>query len=249
MWIYTIILISVTIISMIVLAGRVAVRRSRIAKAAVLGNGLVFPILLWSLGALGYLTLGIRTDRWGGPFLLYLGAAGVAQLLYSGLRRWLRQHVEHYHMPCPHCRCPMQILGEGRQDAALSPQQTLETQAGGMQFEVWQCARCGHCAVEGIPVDRAEGCQKCGWRTAVLSEYIVVAPTETTAGKKRITASCINPACGYQVARDRKMAATGTGTSTTILDRTSDTPDEGDSSHFGGFGGGQSGGAGSTRGY
>jgi len=216
-------------------------------RAARGGAGYIF--FLWT-AALGVLIILLAKKI---PFLslLSFGAAPVAAGgLWSAARRRMKKRVEGYRLACASCGSPMDLVPEDADEALLAAEEAAEELAGGMDYELWLCPRCGAREQFAVKLPKAGPCPQCKRRTLVRSVETLAAATTAQGGRERITDACRNPKCGYAKSWERNTAR--------IVPAASSSGARGSSFHsssFHGssssgrssFGGGRSGGGGASR--
>ncbi|HJQ20525.1 MAG TPA: TPM domain-containing protein [Gemmatimonadaceae bacterium] len=138
---------------------------------------------------------------------------------------------------------PMRRLDESADDSMLAREQLLEEGLRSVDYDVWVCDTCGDKQV--IPYQRwfsgYEVCTKCKRRTCKRTQTVLVAPTFTSDGKRRVVRDCRN--CGHH--DDREVAIPHLQSSSGGSSGGSGGGGGGGSS----FGGGSSGGGGAGRSY
>lgn len=99
---------------------------------------------------------------------------------------------------CPSCRVDMWRLDGGAEDKYLNDGQKLEKSLGSVDYQVWQCPKCGDHYLQGRPrwLSSFAGCHTCGYRAMKVSELITVHPTEYSPGEKQIDKECYQ--CGFR---------------------------------------------------
>jgi uncharacterized protein len=141
---------------------------------------------VWNSGASS------TSDSVGAPlFLVIVGvviAAAIGLILRArfGKRR------------CPSCRIDMARLYGGAEDQYLDDGQKLEKSLGSVEYEVWQCPKCGihDLKAQYRWFSSFAGCHSCGYRTMKVGELITVHPTEFSPGEKQIDKECYR--CGFR---------------------------------------------------
>jgi uncharacterized protein len=221
---------------------KVAQKRGRAAKLKAAQGGGVFA-LTW-LGSIGGFAALAAVNKTILPFLVSLGAVPIASSVGLGKAlKSLRRRLADYKEPCAKCGQPMDLLDEQADDAFLTSEEVAEEKAGGMDYEVWQCASCGASESFALKLGKASACPQCKRRTLVTTTTTLVAATRTSGGKVRIEADCQNPACDYLKVTERhtpRLPPPSSGSS-----GSSGRSSSGRSS----FGGGRSGGGGASRGW
>jgi uncharacterized protein len=126
--------------------------------------------------------------------LLFLGIAGVVIAAIIGVIL----HARFGKRRCPSCRIDMARLYGGAEDQYLDDGQKLEKSLGSVDYEVWQCPKCGihNLNVQYRWFSSFAGCHSCGYRTMKVGELITVHPTEYSPGEKQIDKECYR--CGFR---------------------------------------------------
>ena len=126
--------------------------------------------------------------------LLFLGIAGVAIAAVIGLILRARLGKRR----CPSCRIDMARLYGGAEDQYLDDDQKLEKSLGSVDYQVWQCPKCGSHDLQSQYrwLSSFAGCHSCGYRTMKVGEMITVHPTEFSTGEKQIDKECYR--CGFR---------------------------------------------------
>lgn len=127
----------------------------------------------------------------GLPLSVILGVVIVAVL---GLIWYARSRQRR----CPSCRVDMGRLDGSAEDQYLNDGQKLEKSLGSVDYQVWQCPKCGDHYLQGRPrwLSSFAGCHSCGYRAMKVSEVITLHPTELTPGEKQIYKECYQ--CGFR---------------------------------------------------
>jgi len=229
------------------IARRVAKEKGRAAKErAARGAGVIG--LTWLGSAAGLTTLAATTGSVL-PFLVSLGLVPAAAT-FGQVRslRALRRRIAGYQEPCGKCGQPMLLLDEQADDAFLSAEELAEEQAGGMNYEVWQCENCGASTSFALKLAKAAECPKCKRRTLITTTSTLVAATRTSGGKVKIETDCRNPNCDYLKVVQRntpRLPPPSSGTSGSSSRGSFHSSGSSRSS----FGGGRSGGGGASKGW
>nr|HPH45196.1 hypothetical protein [Candidatus Aminicenantes bacterium] len=203
--------------------------------------------LAWTGGAAAGIVLAVVNKT----VLPYLAAFGLVPAVGSFIQgralRGLRRKIAGHREPCSKCGRPMDLLDEQADDAFLSVEEAAEEEAGGMDYEVWQCGSCGASESYAMTLGKAAACPRCGRRTLVTATTTLVAATRTSGGKVKIEADCRNPNCDYRKVTERSTP------------RLPPPPPPGRSFSSGhgsfgssgrsSFGGGRSGGGGASKGW
>ena len=212
--------------------------RGKAARAKVIGGAVAPTIIAWT-GALisFFLILGFGKEFFP-PFAAMLAAPGLAtagQLLTS---RMLKKRLASYRLPCPKCNQPMDMVADSDDENFLTPEEAAEEKAGGMDYEFWQCPKCGASERLAVKLGKAGKCPQCERRTLVSSTTTLTAATSSQGGRVRVTETCLNPTCGYSKTREHD---------TPRLSSPSSSSGSSSSSHSSSFGGGRSGGGGASK--
>lgn len=184
-----------------------------------------------------------------GLILLSFGAvAGIGGLIYASSRP----------PKCVRCETELTQLSEAQEDPFLSEEQKFEEDLGAVDWQVWNCPKCN--AKRITPQEKFfstyHRCRRCANRTARQERFVLQYPTYTFPGVEEIREICEWPRCRHQSRHQRsiprKVHSTssggfvggfGGGFSPGGSGRSSGSSgDSGPSS----FGGGESGGAGSS---
>jgi len=99
---------------------------------------------------------------------------------------------------CPSCRVALGRLYGGAEDQYLDDGQKLEKSLGSVDYQVWQCPKCGYHDLQSQYrwLSSFAGCHSCGYRTMKVGEMITVHPTEFSTGEKQIDKECYR--CGFR---------------------------------------------------
>src|SRR5262245_43580591 len=99
---------------------------------------------------------------------------------------------------CLSCRIDMARLYGGAEDQYLDDGQKLEKSLGSVDYEVWQCPKCGihDLKAQYRWFSSFAGCHSCGYRTMKVGELITAHPTEFSPGEKQIDKECYR--CGFR---------------------------------------------------
>jgi uncharacterized protein len=126
--------------------------------------------------------------------LLFFGIMGVVIAAVIGLIL----HARFGKRRCPNCRIDMARLYGGAEEQYLDDGQKLEKSLGSVDYEVWQCPKCGihDLKAEYRWFSSFAGCHSCGYRTMKVGELITVHPTEYSPGEKQIDKECYR--CGFR---------------------------------------------------
>ena len=136
----------------------------------------------------------------------------------------------------------MARLDEDEDDAHLYPGEVAEEKIGSADYDVWACQSCAHVLKVrfGKLWSRYSKCPKCQSRTKSSTTKTVLAATEYSQGKVRVTETCAH--CDYRQETNKrtpKIHRTDTGS----YSGSSSFSSGGSSS---GFGGGSSSGGGAS---
>ncbi|MCX6565977.1 MAG: TPM domain-containing protein [Candidatus Aminicenantes bacterium] len=226
------------------IARRVAGKKGKAAKEKAALGGYNAVLLTWVGSVIAFIVLA-AVNKAVFPYLLSLGVVPAAASFGQGRAlKALRRKIAAYREPCGKCGQPMSLLDEQADDAFLSAEELAEENAGGLDYEVWQCDNCH--ASESFPVKlgKAAACPKCGRWTLVTTTTTLAAATGTSGGKVKIEADCKNPSCDYQKITERntpRVPPPSVGSSS--FSGRSSFGSSGRSS----FGGGRSGGGGASK--
>jgi uncharacterized protein len=99
---------------------------------------------------------------------------------------------------CPSCRVALGRLYGGAENQYLDDGQKLEKSLGSVDYQVWQCPKCGYHDLQSQYrwLSSFAGCHSCGYRTMKVGELITVHPTEFSPGEKQIDKECYR--CGFR---------------------------------------------------
>jgi uncharacterized protein len=99
---------------------------------------------------------------------------------------------------CPSCRVALGRLYGSAEDQYLDDGQKLEKSLGSVDYQVWQCPKCGFHDLQAKYhwLSSFAGCHSCGYRTMKVGELITVHPTEFSSGEKQIDKNCYR--CGFR---------------------------------------------------
>lgn len=132
------------------------------------------------------------SDSGGGlPFLVI---AGLVIAAFLGLL-W---HASFRKRRCPSCRVALMRMDGGAEDQYLDDGQKLEKSLGSVDYQVWQCPKCGHHDLQAQYqwLSSFAGCHSCGYRAMKTNELITLHPTEFSPGEKQIDKEC--HCCGFR---------------------------------------------------
>jgi uncharacterized protein len=137
---------------------------------------------------------GVSSTSDSGGALLFLVIAGGVIAAVVGLIL----HARFGKRRCPSCRINMARLYGGAEDQYLDDGQKLEKSLGSVDYEVWQCPKCGihDLKAQYHWFSSFAGCHSCVYRTMKVGELITVHPTEFSPGEKQIDKECYR--CGFR---------------------------------------------------
>jgi uncharacterized protein len=217
-------------------------KRSRAEKLKAASAGAGFLSLIWTAAPAGVIALLASGGGAAAPLLSALSPVA-ATVLWSKLRKGLKERAADYKLPCASCGSTMDLVPEDQDDARLSVEEAAEERAGGMDYELWTCPKCGAGERFAVKLGKASACPKCGRRTLIRSRQTLAAATSSHGGRERITDDCNNPKCDYVKTWERTTPRIGTASSSSGRSGFSGSSGSSRSS----FGGGRSGGGGATR--
>ncbi len=218
--------------------------RSRADRRKAARAGFGYWFLMWT-AAIG---AGLAMLKSVGPSLSLLGFAlfpFASNILWASTRRSMKKKAAEYKLPCRACGSPMDLVPEDADDAQLSVEEAAEETAGGMDYELWICPRCGAKELFSVKLGKASACPQCARRTLVRAREVLAAATTACGGRERITDACRNPKCGYQKTWERNTARIVPAASGSGGGRSGFSGSSGSSRSS--FGGGRSGGGGASR--
>lgn len=116
----------------------------------------------------------------GGGAVVLVGGA------YAGLRYRPRR--------CPACQVRMARLDEVQDDAHLTTEEQLEERIGSVDYDVWQCRRCGYSTKIGWQawLSSHSRCPSCHRKTMTTENETVREATTSSSGEGRRTENCCN---------------------------------------------------------
>jgi uncharacterized protein len=131
-------------------------------------------------------------DSGGAPLFLVIVGVVIAAVI------GLILHARLGKRRCPSCRIDMARLYGGAEDQYLDDGQKLEKSLGSVDYQVWQCPKCGFHDLKAQYrwFSSFAGCHSCGYRTMKVGEVITVHPTEFSPGEKQIDKECYR--CGFR---------------------------------------------------
>lgn len=208
------------------------------ARAKIIGQAKVTTILIWIAAAISFFLI----FGFGGKFLPPLVAMLATPALATGSQlltgRMLRSRLAAYRLACRSCGQPMDMVADSDDEKFLNAEEAAEEKAGGMDYEFWQCPKCGAAERLAVKLGKAQTCPKCRRRTLTSSQTTLVTATASRGGKVRVSETCINPNCGYTHTAEKntpRLAASGSSGGSESR------------SSSGSFGGGRSGGGGASK--
>jgi uncharacterized protein len=160
---------------------------------------------------------------------------GIASLV--GFRKWRRLHPRR----CAQCHTRMTRLDEAQDDDHLSKGELAEENIGSVDYDVWQCASCGHHLTLRYPKWTSDyrSCPQCHNRTLQSATETIEAATTSDAGSARVTETCAF--CTYTHEFIKTLPR--------ITEHSSSSSSSDGGSSGSSFGGGSSGGGGASRSY
>lgn len=218
--------------------------RSKAGRLKAAGAGVGYWLLMWTAAVIA----GIALLKGGGSALSLLGFAlspVASNILWASTRRAMKKKAASYNLPCPSCGSPMDLVPEDADEALLSPEEAAEETAGGMDYELWTCPRCGGKELFSVKLGKASACPQCARRTLVRTHEVLASATTAHGGRERVTDTCRNPKCGYLKTWERNTARIVPAASVSGTGRSGFSGSSG--SGRSSFGGGRSGGGGASR--
>ena len=211
--------------------------RGKAARAKAIGSGVAPTILVWFAAVIGFFLILGFGGQFLPPLIAMLATPGLATAtqLFSG--RQLKKRLETYRLPCAKCEAPMEMIDDSRDDHNLSVEEQAEEKAGGMDYEFWQCPKCGADEKLAVKLGKAAKCPQCGRRALTSSTVTLTTATREQEGNERVTETCLNPKCNYTKTSERSIPRLAAATSSS----------PGASRPSGSFGGGRSGGGGASK--
>jgi uncharacterized protein len=124
----------------------------------------------------------------GRPVLLLALVALVAGVGYLALRA----------PRCRKCQIPMTLLSEKEDDAYLTPIERTEEKLGSINHAIWLCSGCGESRKISrlAPFSGHSHCASCGAKAALSTSWVIVSPTYSSYGERRVDTSCAH--CNHQ---------------------------------------------------
>ena len=208
------------------------------ARAKIIGQAKVTTILIWIAAAISFFLIFGFGGKFLPPLVFMLATPALAtggQLLTA---RIFRRRLAVYRLSCRECGQPMDMVADSDDKKFLSAEEAAEEKAGGMDYEFWQCPKCGAAERLAVKLGKAQTCPKCRRRTLTSSWTTLVTATANQGGKVRDSETCLNPNCGYTHTVEKntpRLAASGSSNNS------------GSRSSSGSFGGGRSGGGGASK--
>jgi uncharacterized protein len=212
--------------------------RGRAARAKIAGGTPASVIMAWIAAVVSFFLILGFAGKFLAPFLAMLAAPGLATAgrLFAG--RVLKRRLAAYHLPCAKCGAAMAMVEDSQDEKFLSAEEAAEEKAGGMDYEFWQCPKCGAEESLATRLNRASKCPQCKRRTLNSSHVTLAAATREQAGRARVIETCLNPKCNYSKIREH---------STPRLAAPASSRPGASRSSSASFGGGRSGGGGASR--
>jgi uncharacterized protein len=217
----------------------VFLNKAKAAKEQAIRSRMFLPTVIMIVGAIGMFLIAGAAEKIFLPLLGYFGMVFAGLGLQAFLHRQLEKYISLYHLICPNCESEMDMVDEISDNKFLKVEEMAEEQAKGMDYEFWNCPKCGHIERFDVKLHGAGKCPECGRRSLLTTKTTLVAATTSTSGKERIDYDCKNPKCGHHFEKIRtipKISSSSSGGS-------------GGSSGGSSFGGGSSGGGGASRGW
>lgn len=240
---YAIVMAFLTLFNLVWLSIRVHSKKGKAPREKILDDPMILPWLQWFGGAIYVFVVGGMNESYFLPAVVFIVCSIGTTMLAIYTRRFMKRRLQHYKLPCSQCSKPMRLISEQEDDKLLSPEEIAEELAEGMNYEFWICDACQKTQRFNVRVGKASKCPKCKRLSLKQEEKILQKETEHQAGKKRVTRTCLNVACGFSDEEEVSIPKKSSGNS-------SDSSDSSDSSSGGGsFGGGSSGGGGASRGW
>lgn len=230
---------AITAGGLFLLAVRIRLTKAKAAKIKAMGRGIVFPVILWFGGGIAMIAIGSMSNTVLLPLVSFAAAGSLATFVHVRTRRRLKAYIADYHIPCPSCGRPMNIIDEALDDALLSVEEIAEEKAQGMDYEFWRCEPCDRLERLEVKIGKASKCPRCSHLTLTKTVAVLQAATTSSKGRERIQEVCANPKCDYRHEFER---------TTPRLSSSSGSSSWGGSSGIS-FGGGSSGGGGASRGW
>lgn len=196
-----------------------------------------------------------RAQIWRSHFYIYLAlgllSAG-SGLIFALLAWWLPKYYRNKPRKCDTCGARMRKLSEEEDNQLLSDSQDLEERLGSVDYDVWQCPKCG--TVERFPFRQEQSkyseCPRCHTVSMFLAcDKIIYPSTVNSPGMGERIYEC--KYCGNRINKryniPKKPDPTAALAAGAIIG--SSLGRGGGGGFGGGFGGGASGGGGATGGW
>lgn len=241
--IYFIVMLSLTLASIVLVSIKVYSKKTRAAKGEVINSPIVLPFLQWIFGGVVIVIIAGMQKKFFLPILVYVfSSIGVTALtMYS--RYFMEKRLSKYRLACRACGRSMRLVTEDEDDKLLSQEEVAEERAGGMDYEFWVCDSCKKAERFDVRMSGANKCPKCKRLSVKRESQVLEKATEHHHGKRKVTRTCFNTACGFHDEKEERIPKKST----------SDSDHSGNGGGGGGggdsFGGGSSGGGGASRGW
>jgi uncharacterized membrane protein YgcG len=229
--------LAVTLFGWAVVAIQVRLHRALAAKTKALEHVDGIGALLWFLGAISMIVVANMDDVILVPALSFFSVAIPFTLLHLSVKKRVSGYISSYRLTCDSCGKKMKIIGEQADDSFLEVEEVAEENAGGMDYEFWECPSCSKVTRFAIKLRKASKCPKCKRRTVTRTVSVLKAATESSGGRERIRHVCGNPKCDYRKIYERSTPSLSSSGGSSC------------GSSGGSFGGGSSGGGGASRGW
>ena len=217
-------------------------KRSKAERVKAASSGVGYMVLMWIAAMVALIVL-LATGKFVLAPLLSGLSPVVATILWSKMRKGMKARAANYRLPCASCGSAMDLIPEDMDDLQLTTEELAEEKAGGMDYELWKCPKCGAEERFAVKLGKASGCPKCKRRTLVRTSATLAAATTSHGGRERVTDACKNPKCDYVKTWERSTARIGSSSSSSGRSGSSSSSSSSRSS----FGGGRSGGGGASR--
>lgn len=137
-----------------------------------------------------------KSLRWQRDLPLYWLCAALSLgsgLIFALLALWMKRHYRNKPVVCDTCGTKMHRLGEEEDNALLSPSQDLEEKLNTVDYDVWECPKCG--TIERFPFkikqDKYTECERCHTIAKYeVCDKIVVRPTVQHEGVREKEYHC-----------------------------------------------------------
>ncbi len=219
-------------------------KRSKAGRVKAASAGVGYLSLMWVVVPIAVIVLLVTGRFVLGPLLTGLSPV-IATILWSRMRKGMKARAENYRLPCASCGSAMDLIPEEKDDAQLTTEEVAEEKAGGMDYELWTCPKCGAGERFAIKLGKASACPKCKRRTLVRTLAILAAATTSHGGRERVSDDCQNPNCDYLKTWERDTPRIAPSSSSAGSSRSGFSSSS--SSSHSSFGGGRSGGGGASR--